>query len=346
MSEAIRPGFDALKAGYLQSLVLKNYSPLSIRQINQNLRIFLGWAKARGLAAPADVDTPAFEQYKAYLSTGYVTRKGKPLQQNTIIPRLYNIQNWFEWMKKKGHVFANHTAEVQLPKIIKILPKGVLRPDEIRAVMAQPDLKTPLGYRDRTMMEVLYATGVRAAELLALKVPDVDLKRKMLRVRHGKGGKDRFAPLSTPCCRFLDRYFSEIRPELVQGLRPYGNNWIKKEGTAGDTVFASVYGGPFSTGWLGQLMERYIRKAGVTRPISPVHGFRHSVATHLIENGMDVRYVQVLLGHNSINSTQIYTHIERGTLQRKLKDCHPRELTPMRVRPYVEERIKTDAVAA
>ena len=157
--------------------------------------------------------------------------------------------------------------------------------------MAQPDLRTPLGYRDRTMMEVLYATGVRAAELLALKVPDMDLKRKVLRVRHGKGGKDRFAPLSTPCCRFLDRYLTEIRPELIEGLRPYGNNWIQKEGTAGDTVFASVYGGPFSAGWLGQLMERYIRKAGITRPISPVHGFRHSVAYVLSSVMWCVRYV-------------------------------------------------------
>lgn len=338
--------FEKLKADYLQSLVLKNYSPLSVRQMGQSLRIFLFWAKAHGIETPADVETATFENYKAYLSTGYVSRKGGQLAVGTIITRLFNVQNWFDWMKRKGVIYANPTAAVQLPKTVKRLPHGVLRPDEIRLVMAQPNIRTLLGYRDRTMMEVLYATGLRAAELMALKVADMDLKRKVLRVRHGKGGKDRFAPLSTPCCRFLDRYLSEIRPELLKDLRPYGNNWAAKTGTGGDFVFVSIYGGPFSSTWLGEIMRRYLLKAGITRPVSPVHGFRHSVATHLLENGMDVRYVQVLLGHENINSTQIYTHVERATLQRRLKECHPRELMRNQVKPYVEERIKTDAVAA
>ncbi|MBI5243006.1 MAG: tyrosine-type recombinase/integrase [Elusimicrobia bacterium] len=340
------PDLDQLKAGYLESLVLKNYSPLSVRQKNQNLRIFLGWLKGRGITDPAQVDAPTFEQYKAYLSTGYVTRKGKPLCSNTIIPRLYNVQNWFDWMRKKGVVMSNLIAGVKLPKMVRILPRGVLRQDEIRKVMAQPDLKTPLGYRDRIMMEVLYSTGVRARELVSLRVPDVDLDKKAARVRNGKGGKDRFVPLSTPCCRFVARYVEEIRPELVAGMRPCGNNWIKKAGTAEDFLFVSAYGGTFSSQWLNQLMTDYLRKAGITRPVSPVHGFRHSVATHLIEDGMDVRYVQAMLGHNSINSTAIYTHVERGTLHKMLKHCHPRELAGEEAQPYVEKERKRHAVAA
>ena len=124
--------------------------------------------------------------------------------------------------------------------------------------MEQPDLKTPLGYRDRTIMEVLYSTGVRAAELVGLRLPDVDLAGKTVRIRDGKGGKSRLAPLSTPCCRFLERYISAVRPELAEGMRPAGNNWLKKAGTGGDRLFLSIYGGPFTPNWLSELMKGYL----------------------------------------------------------------------------------------
>jgi integrase/recombinase XerD len=212
-----------------------------------------------------------------------------------------------------------------------------MRPDEIQKVMEQPNLKTVLGYRDRTIMEVGYATGIRASGMIGLAVSDVNLEKKILRVRNGKGQRERFAPLSTPACRFLERYISAIRPQLAEGMRPAGNSWLRKTDSGGDTLFLSLYGGAFSRVWLAMVMKNYIRKAGITRPISPVHGFRHSVATHLIENGMDVRYVQAFLGHNSINSTQIYTHVERGTLHRLLKAHHPRELAKEEPIAFKEE---------
>ena len=187
----------------------------------------------------------------------------------------------------------------------------------------QPDLRSVLGYRDRAMMEVLYSTGARAAELLNLRLPDIDLETKIARIRNGKGGKDRFVPLSTPCCRFLDRYIRETRKEMMEGVRPAGNNWKKKEGTAGDLLFVSIYGGPLSKNWLCTMMKRYLHNAGITRPASPVHSFRHSVATHLLGSGMDVRFVQVFLGHSNIDSTQIYTHVERKSLHKMLKAYHP-----------------------
>jgi integrase/recombinase XerD len=341
-----RRDLDSLKAAYLESMVLRNLSALTIRQVDQYLRLFIGWAKGRGIEDAGQMDREGFEAYKAYLSTNYQGRRGRPLASNTVRARLLNVMQWFAWMKKKGALFFDPLAGIKLPRTIRLLPRGVMRPDEIRAVLAQPDLKTPLGYRDRTMMEVLYSTGMRAAELVNLKVPDVDLKKKVARVRLGKGGKDRFVPLATPCCRFLARYLSEIRPELVQGMRPCGNNWIKKAGTAADFVFVSIYGGSFSSAWLGQLMEGYIRKAGITRPVSPVHSFRHSVATHLLADGMDVRYVQVFLGHNNINSTQIYTHVERDTLHRLIREHHPRALAREAVQPFIEKEGKRNAVAA
>lgn len=336
---------EGLKAEYLQHLQLKNYSPLTLRQMDQNLRIFMGYLKGRGIVDIGKVDRETFEHYKAYLSQEYVSRKGKPLTSGTIISRMFNIQNWFVWMKKKGVIFFNPCADVKLPKTERRLPRGIMRPDEVRRVMDQPDLKTPLGYRDRTMMEVLYSTGMRAAELVKLQASDVDLQKKVVRIRNGKGGKDRFVPLSTPCCRFLERYINVTRPELAEGMRPSGNNWLKKAGTGGDRLFLSLYGGPVSSNWLAGIMKRYMLKAGINHIASPVHSWRHSVATHLLESGMDVRYVQVLLGHENITSTQIYTHVERKTLQRLMKAHHPREMTGETVQPFVEEEKREYAVA-
>jgi len=337
---------EVLKAAFLKHLLLRNLTPLSLRQVDQYLRVFLGYVKGRGITDARQVDAELFERYKAYLSTEYVTRKGAALHQNTVKSRLDWIQNWFRWLRKKGALFFDPIAGVKTPRVLKRLPKGVMRPEEIQKVMEGPDLRNPIGYRDRTMMEVLYSTGARAAELLSLRVPDLDFSKKVLRIRNGKGGKDRFAPLSTPCCRFLRRYLDEIRPELMAGMRPAGNNWLKKAGTGEDLVFVSVYGGPFTKNWLADIMKRYLLKAGVTRPMQPVHGFRHSVATHLIADGMDIRYVQVLLGHDAISSTQIYTHVERATLHRMLKEHHPSEQRGETVQPFRPSQKEAHAAAA
>jgi integrase/recombinase XerD len=341
-----RSDLDGLKAAYLQHLTLRNLTALSIRQMDQALRFFLAYARARGVGDVGLIDQDFFEKYKAYLSGEYLTRKGMPLRSNTVHERLVIAQRWFLFLRKKGVIFFDPIADVQGPKQTKQLPRGVMRPDEIRKVMEQPDLRSVLGYRDRAMMEVLYATGVRCAELVCLRVPDVDLKKKSIRVRNGKGGKDRFVPLSTPACRFIERYLATIRPELAGCMRPAGNNWKAKSQTGEDFLFLSIYGGQLTRTWLAETMRRYLRDSGITRPVSPVHSFRHSVATHLLENGMDVRYVQAFLGHESINSTQIYTHVERKTLLRLMKTCHPRELVGETALPFVAEEEKKHALAA
>lgn len=335
---------ETLKNAFLEHLTLRNLSLLSVKQTDLGLRVFLGWLAGKGLAEISGVDREVFENYKAWLS-GYVNRRGETLANKTIIDRMCIVQRWFAWLKKKGQINYDPIAGVRPPRHKKLLPRGVMRPDEIRKVMEQPDLRSVIGYRDRTMMEVLYSTGARAAELVNLKVPDVNLQKKMVRIRNGKGGKDRFVPLSTPCCRFLARYLEVIRPELVEGMRPSGNSWLKKSQTGKDLLFLSIYGGPMGKVWLAAMMKGYIHRAGITKVVSPVHSFRHSVATHLLAGGMDVRYVQVLLGHNNINSTQIYTHVERHTLQTLLRKYHPRELTREKVQVFIDEEKKIYAKA-
>jgi len=339
-----KTNMESLKGAFLEHLTLRNLSALTVRQTDQSIRVFVGWLNGRGLKDICQVDQNLFENYKAWLSE-YRNRKDELLANTTIQYRMSMVQRWFAWLKKKGVLTYNPIAAVKLPKSKRLLPHGVMRPDEISKIMEQPDLRSVIGYRDRTIMEVLYSTGVRAAELVNLKVPDVDLQKKMARVRNGKGGKDRFVPLSTPCCRFLYRYIEVIRPELAGGMRPGGNNWLKKSQTGKDLLFLSIYGGPMGKVWLATLLKEYIRKAGIKKVVSPVHSFRHSVATHLIAGGMDVRYVQVLLGHVNIDTTQIYTHVERHTLQTLLKKHHPRELAKEDLQVFVDEEKKAYAKA-
>ena len=332
--KAARKDLDGLKAAYLQHLQLKNLRPLSIRQMEQCLRFFIAFIQSKGIDDVSQVDADLFENYKAQMMNG-LNHKGVRLAVNTVRERLLIPQRWFAFLKKKGVVFFDPIAVVEPPHESKTLPRGVMSAAEIQKLFKVPDLRNPIGYRDRTMMEVLYATGVRAGELMTLNVADADLDRKTLRVRHGKGGKERVVPLSTPCCRFLRRYIDEVRPELAQGLRPAGNNWKKKSKSGGDLLFLTIYGGAFSPNWIGTTMRRYLIEAGVMRPrLSPVHSFRHSVATHLLENGMDIRYVQVFLGHESLQSTQIYTHVERKTLKDLFKKCHPSALRGEAVQPF------------
>lgn len=330
-------GLDAVSAAYLEGLVLRNLSPLTLRQEAKTLRLLVDFLKARGVRDAAQADTAALEAFKAWQSTEYRTRKGSPLVNCTLIARVNQVKAFFAWMKRKGVLHFDPAAEVRPPRHQKRLPKGVLSRAEIRRVMAQPDLKTPQGYGDRTIMEVLYATGMRAAELCALEISDVDLAKKAARIRRGKGARERFAPLTTPCCRFLARYLAEMRPVLAEAVKLCGRLWLEKAGTGGERLFLSVYGGPVNPGVLSFRMKGYMRRAGITRPVSPVHGFRHSVATHLLASGMDVRFVQTLLGHANINSTQIYTHVERDTLRARIDQHHPRAKSGEAVMPFVEE---------
>jgi len=334
------PAFEAQKAAYLQSAKLRNLSPLTIKQLDLSLRTFIAFARSQGITEAQGVDGALVERYKTHLHN-HVTRRGTPLGLSTLGERLYTVRCWFDLLKKKGHLAYNPAREVSLPRRARRLPRAVLRPDEIEKVMSLPDLKRPLGYRDRTMMELLYASGARAAELCAIRLGDVDLPRKTVKVL-GKGGKQRFVPLTTTCCRFLERYIADFRPALIEGIRFAGNNWLKQVGQAEDRLFVSAYGGLVKPNWLGSIMKRYLFLAGITRPISPVHCFRHSIATHLLGDGMDVRYIQAMLGHNSIDTTQIYTHVERDSMRKMVKIYHPLEIDRRVVKSFVEDKRHAD----
>lgn len=320
-------GLDETKNMYLQHIQLKNFTNHTIRQQEQILRIFLNFIKSQGINDIKSVDLSILENYKNYLTKQNLT-------STTIHGRLITIRQFFRFLVKKDIIYTNPCEEMVMPKEKRSLPQGILTVKEMTKLLKTPDIRTDLGYRDRTIMELFYSTGIRAGELIRLKVSDINLEKKLLRISRGKGQKDRFLPINTPTTRFLSRYIDRVRPRLQEIPRPSGNNWEARSKTGGDILFLTVYGGSLTPSWLDQMIKKYLKQAGITKTIQPCHGFRHSVATHLLESGMDVRYVQAFLGHENIQTTQRYTHIEREQLKKLLDKYHPREINQIKVETF------------
>jgi integrase/recombinase XerD len=200
------------------------------------------------------------------------------------------------------------TEDVEGPRGGQKLPQ-VLSREEVERLLAAPPERTAAGLRDRAMLEVLYATGLRVSELIGLGVNDVHLETRVLLAR-GKGSKERIVPVGGPAASALRRYLDLARPRLLKGR-------------SSKDLFVTPRGGRMTRQGFWKLLERYARAAGIRRRISP-HKLRHSFATHLLAGGADLRVVQAMLGHADISTTQIYTHVERSQARRVYDRCHPR----------------------
>nr|MBA3487671.1 site-specific tyrosine recombinase XerC [Lysobacter sp.] len=251
---------------------------------------------------------PILERYQRHL---YYHRKanGEPLSFRTQAQRMIPLRAWFKWLTRENHILSNPASELDLPRPEKRLPALVLTAEEADAVMAQPDTGTPLGLRDRAMLEVLYTTAIRRSELTGLRVHDVDYPRNALIVRKGKGNKDRVVPLGERAKAWLAAYRDRSRPGLVAGRDPA-------------TLFLSRDGRPLEAKRLSEKVRGYIAAAGVEKPGS-CHLFRHSAATLMLEGGADIRFIQALLGHESLETTQIYTRVSIAKLAEIHAATHP-----------------------
>lgn len=200
---------------------------------------------------------------------------------------------------------------LRLSRVPHVLPRTVLTPEEARKVIETPDTSCLLGYRDRTILETLYATGIRKSELMNLTVNDVNLEEGVLRINGGKFNKDRVVPLTRVACSFLETYVKAIRPALLQGR-------------VSDRVFISQRAAPLSKNALGELVEKYARQAGLNKHVT-CHIWRHSCATHLVKNRANLRHVQELLGHRDLSTTERYLHLTIADLKETHRQFHPRE---------------------
>lgn len=242
--------------------------------------------------------------------TGYMTQlKEKGLAAATIARKLAAIKAFYRFMTAEGYMDANPAEVVEAgTKGIK-LPR-VLSEDEVVRLLNQPDITTAEGFRDRTMLEVLYATGMRVSELINLTLERVDLNMKYI-IAFGKGSKERIVPLGSVAAEFLQQYLEKVRPKLTHADR---NTNI---------VFLAFGGHELTRQRFWQIIRTYGRKANINKALTP-HILRHSFATHLLDNGADLRSVQELLGHSDISTTQIYTHLTNKRLRDIYAKAHPR----------------------
>ncbi|MBL8113182.1 MAG: site-specific tyrosine recombinase XerC [Acidobacteria bacterium] len=298
----------ALSRVYLEALLVRGLSQRTADTRRKDLTLFLEWCHERDLLFPQEIARPILESFQRHLFH-YRKRNGAPLTLETQIRTLYSLRGLFGWLVKAGHMSANPASDLDLPKPPPRLPKATMTIEETERVLAVPDLRDPLGIRDRAILELLYATGIRRSELSQLGLWDLTLPGGTLRIRHGKGGRQRIVPVGERAAYYIGLYLDVARPML----------------SAGDdrgALFVTRTGGPFVPDALSELVRRCLKEAGLSSK-GCCHLFRHTMATLMLDGGADVRYVQEMLGHQKLTSTQIYTHVAIGKLQRVHAATHP-----------------------
>jgi integrase/recombinase XerD len=301
-------GFPAQIAEFCEWMAIRGYSRHTVKAKRAGLAMLARWLTERGVTRPAEVTKQTLEGYQRAL---YYRRKddGKPLTFSTQAQRLGAVRSFFDWLVRSNRVLHDPTAGLELPREEQRLPRAVLSASEAERVLAVPDISTPTGLRDRAILELLYATGIRRAELAGLAVFDLDVERRALAVREGKGRKDRMIPTGERAVAWCERYLTDARPKLA----PEPDNGI---------LFLTAKGLPIHIENLSRLISAYVKRSGVGKPGS-CHLFRHTMATLMLEGGADIRFVQQMLGHSSIKSTQIYTRVSLRALEAVHSATHP-----------------------
>lgn len=304
-------GFGCLGEKYLHDLAVKNGSPQTIENKHQELIRFVDWCSIRSIECPAGLTLKMAEGYQKHLHH-YRKDDGKPLSITTQRGRLTIIKMFYRWLVKTHYLPYSPWENIELPKLPKQLPKAVFSEQEVEKVLQQADVNTPVGLRDRAIMETLYSTGIRRKELLSLQINDVDRFRGLVRINEGKGQKDRIIPIGERALYWIGLYLTESRPELVNDINE-------------QTLFISHFGSPLSRSTLTERLRDFIVAAGIDKPGS-VHVFRHTTATLMLENGADIRHIQAMLGHEDLSTTQVYTHVAVTHLKDVHRQTHPAKL--------------------
>jgi len=282
-----------------QLRVERGLSANTIVAYNHDLITFFDFLNQRG-AAPLQITQDDL--------VSFVAEKRPQLSARSLARCLVSIRTFYRFCVTEGKIESNPARLLGIPKLYQHLP-NILNRDEVEALLSQPDPQTDLGRRDKAMLELLYATGLRVTELVGLKINNINLEAGFIRTM-GKGSKERIIPMGTKALDALKEYLQDSRPSFLQkGKLPY--------------LFLNRRGKPLTRQGFWKILKQYALKAGITRKVSP-HTLRHSFATHLLEGGADLRSVQIMLGHADISTTQIYTHVARERLKEIHEKYHPR----------------------
>lgn len=286
---------------FLQAMWLeKGLSANTRAAYSSDLGLFNTWLHERGVELPCAARELIHDHLAWRLSAGYQARSTARL--------LSGLRGFYRFLLREGLISADPTLQIELPQLGRPLPKSLSEAD-VEALLAAPEVTEPLGLRDRAMLEVLYACGLRVTELISLTLEQVNLRQGVLRV-FGKGSKERLVPLGEEAMHWIERYVREGRGFLLAG-KP------------SDVLFPSLRGEQMTRQTFWHRIKHHARVAGIAKSLSP-HTLRHAFATHLLNHGADLRVVQMLLGHSDLSTTQIYTHVARARLQELHAKHHPR----------------------
>jgi integrase/recombinase XerD len=287
---------------------LRNWSEQTLRSYRVGLKQFFAYLESQGVVSLGAVSRDLIESYRTHLF--YRRHRGKAISVASQHLRLQTVKSFMRYLARENYLLVDVAATVDLPKIPERLP-DVLSESETLQLLEGGDVQSPLGIRDRAILEVFYATAIRNQELGSLHLDDIDREHQALWIRQGKGQKSRMVPLGDEALAWLEEYLTRVRPQLV----------IRANETH---VFLTRRGQPLSASVLHGLVRRCGVQAGFSKRIKP-HTLRHSCATHMLARGADLRHIQALLGHASPDITQNYTRVELSELHKVLRRCHPRE---------------------
>ncbi|MBD8528203.1 site-specific tyrosine recombinase XerC [Pseudomarimonas arenosa] len=313
---------------FLDASAAKGMSPLTITTRERGLRRFIAWCEERELA-PEQITLPLLERYQRHLHHAR-KRDGSPLslafQQQLLLP----LNALFRWLVRSGQLAANPAADLELPRLPKRLPRHWLSVEEIEQLLRHVAIYGEVGIRDRAIIETLYSTGLRRGELLAMKLDAVNHAAGIVRVIEGKGRKDRVVPIGERALAWLLKYRDEVRPLWV--IPPDDRRlWLRPDGK------------PLRPSQLTERMKTLLAEAGIDTP-GACHILRHSMATHMLDRGADVRYLQAMLGHAQLSTTAIYTHVAIGQLKAVHAATHP--AASLTRKPKAKDSEDTDDGAA
>ena len=288
--------------------VTVRFASKTSRGYTRTARVFIAWLQEQGIAL-LDVRPSDIQAYQSHL---YASRKkdGAPYSISDQIQKLGAVKTLFRFLWKRGYVLTDPAASVEYPRQPQRLPRGILSKADTKKLIEAVADDSPLGLRDRAVLELFYGTGIRAGELAKLKVEDVDTEDRILRVIMGKGAKDRNVPLTHAAAEAVEVYLEHARSHI-------------KGASKAPWLFLAQRGGCLYASLMNDIVQKAATRAKLSKHVT-CHALRHTTATHLLKGGADIRHIQMLLGHSSLQSTERYTHVEVSDLSKVLKRAHPR----------------------
>ena len=327
---ACESGFHAYLRDFIAWKTALHYSEHTIKNRRIELGYFIDWCEARAVHTPATVTRALLERYRQHVFHYRRKDNGAPLSFQCQAKRLISVRVFFQWLTRQHHLLYNPASELELPRREQRLPRHILTIAEVEQILNAIPLDEPLGVRDRAMLETLYSSGMRRGEVVALCIDDVDIERGTVLIRQGKGNKDRMVPIGDRAAAWIEKYRYSVRGDYAE--EP-DNGYL----------FLAKHGEPMQGKQLSVIVKKTLEQAQLerfqtTHPNAACHLFRHACATHMLEAGADIRYIQALLGHADLSTTEVYTRVSILKLKEVHQQTHPAQL----VRP---QQVSSDARA-